>query len=577
MIEESKTNPEAIKDSQSIPLNVTFNCDHLDDALSELTPVVQDLDDTFNDTNQHTIVDERYTQPLDCSPEKSKDQWIGKQFNGYEILELLGMGGNGRVYRARHICLEMEVAIKFIYGVSTDNKKAMGRFQREAISSARFAHPNLVRATDAGIQGETIFLVTELIRGSDLTHIVKQRGQLSLEMVSSIACKAASGLAELKRHNTVHRDIKPSNIMLDETGEIKILDLGLACTSNSTNHTYTETGQVMGTVDFIAPEQAADATNVDTSADIYSLGCTLFYLLAGSAPFHSKETLTAKLIAHIEEIADSITTYRTDIPPAIETFLRRMMAKETTDRPSPEQVQNVFAQFANDHALAELMNLENAGKPIQRAFVVSKFDSTTSSNSAMSAALETIGLIEKETSQSTGIASYKFSYRWLLAAIPFATTFGMVYYFSTSKPDQATEVLTEDQAIASVLIAEEEAEKAKMREAIELLQSEALVTQQLQADNAQLKASLDAKNQPKPRPKRKASPKKRTVRYPVHRKPTTQVIKTVPTKKTKTKTTKQPPTFNQPNAGQQIPGFPPPGFPPPGFPPPPNHKAPPRR
>ena len=546
--------------NQLTGVDVTTPSDHTIDC-NDLEPQIDTSNDANNLASQFTLVDPQFVDDSKNNPGELPD---GKSFGPYELIEMIGMGGNGRVYRARHTCLNVEVAIKFIYGIDPTDKAAIGRFQREATSSARFVHPNLVRATDAGIEKDRVFLVTELVKGVDLTTLVEKHGALNLPITSAIACKCVAGLKKLAEHNTVHRDIKPSNIMLDENGEIKILDLGLACSSN-TAHTFTETGQVMGSVDFIAPEQAADATNVDTSADVYSLGCTLFYLLTGKAPFHHKDTITSKLLAHIEDIADSVRSFRTDIPEDIEVMIRRMMAKSIEDRPSLEEIDMVFREFIVNGQLRELMVVTNEGKKFEFEAISYDPERSKEKDSSFSLALQTFGLIDKTTSESTGLTSYRFSMRWLLLVVPFVTMFAGALYWNMS--NTTNENLTPDDVEAAPVAAVTDQNKSEAE------------LDEFDLEEARKMLGITAStNKPKKKPKPKTTtliPRKTTIKIPKTRKPTSSYPKPPSSSYPK------PPTSNSSS------GFPPPptsgvpSFPPPGFPPPPpggpGGRRPPRR
>ncbi len=210
---------------------------------------------------------------------------------GYEILELLGEGGMGQIYKARHLRLDRMVALKVIHPDRLGHPDAVQRFHREARVSALFTHPHLITVYDVDEIGGTHFLVMEFIEGSDLGHWVKEHGPLPAARACEYMRQAALGLQHIHDHSLVHRDIKPTNLFLtaNET-VVKILDLGLARFNqpglwNPTWAELTQSGMVMGTPAFLAPEQARDSRRVDIRSDIYSLGCTLYYLLTGRVPF----------------------------------------------------------------------------------------------------------------------------------------------------------------------------------------------------------------------------------------------------------------------------------------------------
>lgn len=233
------------------------------------------------------------------------------QFSQYEIIELLGEGGMGAVYRARHPHLGKEVAVKVIKQDRLADPAMLSRFQREIKTVAKLDHPNIVRASDAGVHDGTPYLVMELLDGNDLSSYVKQNGSLSIAEAVDIIRQAASGLAYAHQAGIVHRDIKPSNLFLLRDGNVKILDLGIAknlgimgdrsCTHELGADRPSGYG-VVGSPDFMAPEQISGVA--DIRSDIYSLGCTLAYLLTGKNRSESQG----------------------DLPESIRTLLARMTA-----------------------------------------------------------------------------------------------------------------------------------------------------------------------------------------------------------------------------------------------------------
>lgn len=202
------------------------------------------------------------------------------QFAQYEIIELLGEGGMGAVYRARHPHLGKEVAVKVLKQTRLADPTAISRFQQEIKTVAKLEYPNIVRAMDAGVHDGTPYLVMELLDGNDLSSYLKQNGPLPVAEAVEIIKQAASGLAYAHQAGIVHRDIKPSNLFLLRDGNAKILDLGIAKSVGSEQDgKQTMTGHVVGSPDFMAPEQISGVA--DVRSDIYSLGCTLAYLLTG--------------------------------------------------------------------------------------------------------------------------------------------------------------------------------------------------------------------------------------------------------------------------------------------------------
>ncbi|HSG69626.1 MAG TPA: protein kinase, partial [Planctomycetaceae bacterium] len=265
----------------------------------------------------------------------------------YRIVDLLGKGGMGDVYQAEHIVMNRPVALKIINRELVKKSQAVERFRREVHAAARLSHPNIVTAHDAEQAGELHFLVMEFVDGIDLSRLVKERGALPVHEACDYARQAALGLQHAHEQGMVHRDIKPHNLMVTADGTVKILDFGLAgfatesalmeaeesegAGSDSIPLHLTTVGSVMGTPDYIAPEQACDAHSADIRADVYSLGCTLYFLLTGQPP-HNATTVIEKLQAHAEHEPPAIESIRVDVPDELAEVIRRMMAKDPKDR-----------------------------------------------------------------------------------------------------------------------------------------------------------------------------------------------------------------------------------------------------
>src|SRR5262245_13071299 len=255
----------------------------------------------------------------------------------YSLLEKLGEGGMGCVYKAVHLKLKKTIAIKILSVKRPLLDEFVARFYQEIEAIGRLEHPNLVRATDAGEDQGRHFLVMEYVEGEDLAKILRRRRTLPVAEACGIVRQVAQGLHYLAEKNLVHRDIKPSNLMLTCTGEVKILDLGLALLQREPADDASELtspGQVMGTWDYMAPEQTRDSHQVDIRADIYSLGCTLYKMLTGVVPFGSSAYPRHgdKVRAHRETCATPVEQLRPDVPDAVAGILERMMAKSPVDR-----------------------------------------------------------------------------------------------------------------------------------------------------------------------------------------------------------------------------------------------------
>jgi WD40 repeat protein len=251
----------------------------------------------------------------------------------YRVVRLLGSGGMGAVYAAEHRVMQRLVALKVMKPAYTASPAALERFRHEVRAAARLSHPNIVMTHDAEDAGETNFLVMEFVEGTDLGRLVQERGLLPVDRACDYVRQAALGLQYAFEQGMVHRDLKPHNLMLTPDGRIKILDFGLSRFASEAADAagLTSTGIVLGTVDYIAPEQADNARQADIRSDIYSLGCTLYHLLAGRPPF-STGTALQKVLAHVEKKPLPLTELRPDLPEKLMLVLDRMMAKNPMHR-----------------------------------------------------------------------------------------------------------------------------------------------------------------------------------------------------------------------------------------------------
>jgi serine/threonine protein kinase len=262
----------------------------------------------------------------------------GLVLGNYTLVDRLGSGGMGQVYRARHRKMDRVVAIKVVPKKAVE-EATVERFHREVRAAAKCTHPNIVVAYDADEAAGTPFLVMEFVDGADLTSVVKKQGPLAPRTAVDFVLQAAHGLAHAHEQGLIHRDIKPSNLMLDKKGVVKVLDMGLARFSannpvgeqGSSKSNLTAGGSIMGTVDFMAPEQAMDSRAADARSDIYSLGCTLYYLLTGRPPF-SGDTIMKRLTAHRQNAVPQLSSSVAAVPPGLEDVFQRMLAKRPEDR-----------------------------------------------------------------------------------------------------------------------------------------------------------------------------------------------------------------------------------------------------
>jgi WD40 repeat protein len=279
---------------------------------------------------------------------------------GYQLLEELGRGGMGVVYKALQLSLQRIVAIKVLHCNLAASPAALERIRHEAQVTARLSHPHIVTVYDAREVGDRFFFALEYVPGIDLQRLVERSGPLPVAVACEYIRQAALGLQHAHEHGLVHRDIKPSNLMVcggtfptcqekgtletcrhapgaqRTTHQVKLLDLGLArqvvpLTAGKTPGGLTHIGAFMGTPDFISPEQADDPRNADRRSDLYSLGCTLYYLLTGSVPFKGRTTLE-KLLKHRIEEPDPLSKYCPQAPRAVVTIVHKLMAKAPEDR-----------------------------------------------------------------------------------------------------------------------------------------------------------------------------------------------------------------------------------------------------
>jgi serine/threonine-protein kinase len=260
----------------------------------------------------------------------------------YRILDQLGQGGMGRVYKALHLRMHRTVALKVLAPQVMQSEKAKKLFQREVRAAGQLTHPNIVTAYDANTVNGRYFLVMEYVNGPNLDQLVRRRGRLPVGLACDLIRQAALGLQYAFERGMVHRDIKPANLLAQRGPTrnspyvLKILDFGLARlhdveSAEGGDTILTSKNIVLGTPDFLSPEQARDMHEVDIRSDLYSLGCTFYFLLTGHVPFPGGSKLE-KLVRHGSQTPAPVESFRPDISPQVAAIVRRMMAKEMTDR-----------------------------------------------------------------------------------------------------------------------------------------------------------------------------------------------------------------------------------------------------
>ncbi|EMB17828.1 protein containing Serine/threonine protein kinase [Rhodopirellula europaea 6C] len=272
----------------------------------------------------------------------------------YEIINLIGKGGMGDVYQARHRKMERTVALKVINRGLVRKAEAVDRFHREVKAAAQLSHPNIVTSHDADHAGDFHFMVMEFVDGVDLSKVVKDRGALPVADACDYVRQAAVGLQHAHERGMVHRDIKPHNMMVTADGTIKILDFGLASLAPeaipasdtvAVRSDLTAAGALMGTPDFISPEQANDARSVDIRSDIYSLGATFYFLLSGR-PLFADGSVMEKLKGHAQFEPEPLNSLRDDVPADLAIIISKMIAKDPGKRfQTPVEVADALSKF----------------------------------------------------------------------------------------------------------------------------------------------------------------------------------------------------------------------------------------
>ncbi|MBL8797326.1 MAG: serine/threonine protein kinase [Planctomycetia bacterium] len=254
----------------------------------------------------------------------------------YQILDHLGKGGVSQVFKAWHTERDCLAALKVIHPHLLTNAEAVGRFQREMKAVTRLSHPNIVCAFEDSAIGEAHFFAMEFVQGTDLKKLLELSGPLPIAQACDFIRQAALGLEHAHKQGLVHRDIKPANLVQIEGGNVlKILDFGLArlhTTEGADPATaLTAQGAMIGTADYVAPEQARNARQADIRSDVYSLGCTFYHLLTGGPPFPGGSAMQ-KIHHHINREPTSVRLLRSETPAEVEAIVRRMLAKQPADR-----------------------------------------------------------------------------------------------------------------------------------------------------------------------------------------------------------------------------------------------------
>jgi serine/threonine-protein kinase len=318
--------------------------ERLSQALSGVDQSVNDSGIVASSLTKAGLLTEWQTEKL--LQGRHKGFYLGK----YKLLNHIGTGGMGSVYLAEHQVMRHRVAIKLLSNSLAAQPSYLERFHQEARAAAALAHRNIIRAFDVDQHENFHYLVMEYVDGVDLQAIVSRNGPLAYETAANYAKQAAEGLAYAHRMGLIHRDIKPANLLVDKEGTVKILDMGLARFSDESQGSLTMAydQKMIGTVDYLAPEQALDSHKVDARADIYSLGCTLYFMLSGDAPF-PQGTIPQRLIQHQSAEPTDIREFRPDAPSELIAICKKMMAKSVDERyQSADEVAAALADWLGD-------------------------------------------------------------------------------------------------------------------------------------------------------------------------------------------------------------------------------------
>lgn len=343
-----------------------------------------------------------------------KGQYDGFFIASYKLIDRLGSGAMGHVYLAEHNMIRRRVALKILPGKFSQNPIARQRLEQESRALGSIDHPHVVKLYDAGQYRGLYYLAMEFIDGIDLQRLVEANGPLSPEKAAEYVCQAAQGIAQIHDAGLVHRDIKPSNLCVNRAEQIKVLDLGVARLSEDEDSSMTiaHKQQLLGTIDYLAPEQALDSHGVDHRADLYSLGCTLYFLLAGEPPF-SGGSQAERILMHQIRQPTPLPSIRPEVPESLWRLCEWLMAKQPYERPSSaREVSQAFSNWLQaqddledesstlDHQttptiatrLAAQSNLLSAGQTVELGTIILNWDGP-------------FGLLPQSPSQSSGAGS----------------------------------------------------------------------------------------------------------------------------------------------------------------------------
>jgi serine/threonine-protein kinase len=351
------------------------------------------------------------------------------RMGNYEILDRLGAGGMGTVFKARHRRMKRVVALKVLSKEVSQTPTFAHRFQREVETVARLTHPNIVMAFDADEGEAGPFLVMEFVNGRDLASEVTSGGPLPVADAVDRILQAARGLEYAHGQGIIHRDIKPGNLLRDADGVVKVADLGLARITGPAaggGTSLTQAGSIFGTVDYMSPEQAVDSAAVDQRADVYSLGCTLYFLLTGHAPYQGG-SLMSVMLKHRDAPVPSLAAERPDVTPELDAIFARMVAKQPDDRyPSMADAVRVLDQLRTRIPSAAVAA---ANRPPATAQAAGATDQTVAFGSPAAAADRDTSAFEvgpEATIHGAGVGASSLAHLTVVVAEPSRTQAGII-------------------------------------------------------------------------------------------------------------------------------------------------------
>ena len=330
----------------------------------------------------------------------------------YHLIDGIGKGGMAEVYKAEHSVMGRVVAVK-VLPKSKSSPDAIASFRREVRAQAQLHHENLVLAHDAGQDGDIHFLVTEYVPGTDLRKLVRRRTKLSMVAAAVIISQAARGLSHAHSRGLIHRDVKPGNILVTPQGHAKVSDLGLVGYFNDEMPADTHGGKIVGTADYLSPEQITSPNSLTTASDIYSLGCTLYYAVTGKVPFPGGTTRD-KAKAHVQLLPIDPRRFNPDLSDEFVDVIADMMMKRVEDRiQTADDVVERLAPWSGDQEAAQREITSSHppapvllhAPPRPRPIVVEPLGDTEDDSNCFVQPVRESGLIESPSQASLGTQS----------------------------------------------------------------------------------------------------------------------------------------------------------------------------